>query len=121
SKMEFPFTYGVRRDPVSGRTDGLFARCLPTHTCPNVMQLDTGNEAFLKAASLVTTDGLGHDIALPDNARVYYFASVQHGPAAAPSRTDICQQLSNPNNNQPQIRALIVALDAWITRCVLPP
>jgi hypothetical protein len=121
SKMEFPFTYEVRTDPVSGLTDGLFARCQISGTCPNVMQLDGGNEAFLKALSLLSTDGVGNDIELPENVRLYYVASVQHGPASVAAETPFCQQLSNPNKTQPHIRALVLALDAWSTQGVLPP
>lgn len=121
SKMEFPFTYEVRTDPVSGLTDGIFARCQQSDTCPHVMQLDTGNEGWLKALNLLTTDGLGNDIELPENVRLYYFSGVQHGPAAAPAQTAVCQQLSNPASDRPHIRALLVALDAWATRGVAPP
>src|SRR5437667_30670 len=82
AKMEFPFTYEERFDPVSGLTDGIFARCERTRTCPKVMHTDGGNEVFLKALSLVTTDGQGHDIRLPHNVRVFMISSTQHGPSA---------------------------------------
>jgi hypothetical protein len=121
SKMEFPFTYENRKDPVSGRTDGLFARCEVTRTCPNVMQMDGGNEAWLKAMNLLSTDGLGRDIALPDNVRLYFIASAPHGGGPPARPTDICQQLSNPNDSGPHIRALLIALDEWATRGVRPP
>ena len=123
-KMEFPFTYEVRTDPITGRTDGIFARCEVTGTCPNVMQLDTGNEGWLKALNLVTQDGLGNDIELPDNVRAYYFASTQHGmgePGEAPQFSALCQQIQNPVSDRPHIRALIKALDEWATEGVLPP
>lgn len=121
AKMEFPFTYEVRFDPVSGLTDGIFARCQVTGTCPKVMHTDSGNEAYLKPLALVTTDGLGHDIALPVDVRVYYIGSTQHGPSATASVTATCQQLSNPNKHAPHLRALVVALDAWATAGVAPP
>ena len=123
-KMEFPFTYEVRTDPITGRTDGIFARCEVTGTCPNVMQLDTGNEGWLKALNLVTQDGLGNDIELPDNVRAYYFASTQHGmgePGEAPQFSALCQQMQNPVSDRPHIRALIKALDEWATEGFLPP
>jgi hypothetical protein len=119
-KIEFPFTYEVRTDPVSGETDGIFARCRETDTCPKVFHTDSGNEAWQKAASLVVTDGQGNDIELPDDMRVYYFASTQHGPAGTPS-FGICQQLSNPNPWEPNLQALIVALDEWVTEGKEPP
>ncbi|HEV8723740.1 MAG TPA: alpha/beta hydrolase domain-containing protein [Candidatus Binatia bacterium] len=121
AKQEFPFTYEVRFDPISGLTDGIFARCQVTSTCPKVAHMDSGNEAYLKPTALVTTDGLGHDIALPANVRVYYVGSSQHGPSATPNVTATCQQLSNPNQHSPHLRALFVALDDWATHDVAPP
>jgi len=121
SKLDFPFTYGVRTDPVSGLTDGLLARCQQTDTCPNVVHVDGANEVYLKGHSLLTTDGLGNDIELPPNVRVYQVASVQHGPAQAARPTPTCQQLSNPNQSRPHLRALLLALDAWSTTGAQPP
>ena len=121
AKQEFPFTYGVRFDPISGLTDGIFARCLVTDTCPKVAHMDSGNEPYLKPLALVTTDGLGNDIRLPDNVRVYNVGSTQHAPSATASVTATCQQLSNPNQHSPHLRALFVALDDWATKGLPPP
>jgi hypothetical protein len=33
---EFPFTYPVTTDPLTGRTDGLLARCLAAGNCPKI-------------------------------------------------------------------------------------
>ncbi len=121
AKQEFPFTYEVRFDPVSGLTDGIFVRCRVTDTCPKVMHTDSANEASLKPLALVTTDGLGNDIVLPDNVRVFMVAGTQHGPSATPNVTATCQQLSNHNPHNPTVRALYMALDAWATEGVPPP
>lgn len=121
AKMEFPFTYGVRFDPLSHKFDGIFARCLRTRTCPKVMHTDSGNEVYLKPLSLVTTDGLGHDIQLPDNVRVFLVSSTQHGPSDAPGTTGTCQQLSNPLPHDHAVRALYLELDDWATRGQRPP
>ena len=120
AKIEFPFTYAVRTDPLSGQTDGIFASCLQSKTCPKVIHTDGGNEAWGKAASLVTTDGAGRDIDMPDNVRVYYFASAEHDP---PQKLEqrYCQQLTNPNRWQPILRALWVGLDGWATTWIEPP
>lgn len=121
SKLEFPFTYGVRTDPLTGLTDGLLARCEASGTCPNVIHVDGANEVYLKAHGLLTTDGLGNDIELPPNVRVFQIASIQHGPAQTASRTPTCQQLSNPSKSRPHLRALLLALDAWSTAGTPPP
>ena len=121
AKMEFPFTYEERFDPVSGLTDGIFARCRPTGTCPKVMHTDSGNEVYLKPLTLVTTDGQGRDIKLPRDVRVFLVSSTQHGPSAQPSPTATCQQLSNPLPHDMAVRALYLALDDWATRGKKPP
>ena len=121
AKMEFPFTYAVRFDPLSGLTDGIFARCQVTGTCPKIMHTDSANEVYLKALALVTTDGFGNDIVLPDNVRVFLISGTQHGPSAQPSVTGTCQQLSNPLPHNPPVRALYIALDNWATRGIPPP
>jgi hypothetical protein len=121
SKMEFPFTYDERFDPISGLSDGIFKRCERTRTCPKVMHTDGGNEVYLKALSLVTTDGQGHDIKLPRDVRVFMISSTQHGPSDAPSPTGTCQQLSNPLPHDMAVRALYLALDDWATRGKEPP
>jgi hypothetical protein len=120
AKIEFPVTYAVRTDPLTGKTDGIFARCLQSKTCPKLIHTDSGNEAWGKAASLVTTDGMGHDIDLPENVRVYYIASTQHDPAQKVERS-YCQQQTNPNRWQPILRALWVGLDGWATAQIDPP
>src|SRR5229473_1254469 len=117
---QFPFTYATRFDSISGRTDGLLARCLASSTCPKIMHTDTGTEPRGPRASLVVTDELGNDIPLPRNVRVYLFSSTQHGPALTPD-FGICQQLSNPAPFGPALRALLVALDKWVSHGERPP
>ena len=116
----FPFTYGVLTDPVSGRTDGVLARCQATGNCPKVFHIDTDTEMWVGTASLVVTDPRGGHIELPDNVRAYFLAGHQHAPAAEPSR-GICQRLSNPLDYDVHSRALIVAMDEWITHGTEPP
>lgn len=123
--IEFPFTFAVRDDPVTGRRDGLLRRCEASGTCPMVMQVDQGAEGWLKALNLLTTDGVGNDIELPENVRFNYIASTPHGsgrgaPVGA-GRGFRCQQLSNPVYSGPYIRALFVALDKWSTQGIEPP
>ena len=46
--------------------------------------------------------------------RVYYFASTQHVPSAR-SDPGICQQPSNTLRYEETPRALLLALQAWVT------
>jgi hypothetical protein len=84
------------------------------------MHTDSGNEAWFRGFSLITTDGLGHDLVLPDNVRVYYLASTQHVPMMPPEQ-GICQQLNNPLNWGPNLKALFTALDEWVSHGTPPP
>lgn len=118
---QFPFTYETLTDPISGLTDGVLARCRAQGACPKIMHWDSGTEPWQARSSLVVTDPLGEmEVAIPDNVRLYYFASTQHGPVARPER-GICQQLSNPLPYQDTQRALLVALQDWVAKGVEPP
>jgi hypothetical protein len=113
----FPFSYGVTTDPITGLTDGILKR---PATDPIVIHTDSSEEYWQFHGALVTTDGLGRDIPLPENVRVYFMSSEQHGPAAVPTR-GICEQLSNPLPRGSINRAVLVALDEWVTKGIRPP
>lgn len=117
---QFPFSYAVTTDPVSGATDGIFARCQATNTCPKLMHVDSSLEFWQARASLVVTDGAGHDIALPDNVRAYLLASTQHVAPKAAS-TGICKYPNNPAPQAPLLRALMERLVDWTRSGALPP
>jgi len=122
---QFPFTYSTMTDPVSGRTDGLLARCEISNTCPKIIHSDSEAELWQARASLVVTDPIGEDIKLPDNVRAYLVAGTQHGGGpgvhAGALRRGICQQLHNPMALAPIRVALSVALHAWVTKGTEPP
>ena len=118
---EFPFTYHTLTDPVTGRADGLLARCRAQNACPKIMRWDSGTEIRAARTSLVVTDPLGkRDVELPNDVRVYYFSGTQHGPAAQPAHGS-CQQLSNPLPYMETQRALFLALQRWVADGVAPP
>ena len=113
---QFPFTYATLTDPVTGKTDGVLARCTAQNACPKIMHWDSGLEFWSARSSLVATDPRGERYApTPDNVRLYLFSSTQHGPAATPAK-GICQQLSNPLQYRETQRALMTALFAWVTK-----
>src|SRR5262245_8191838 len=117
-----PFTHAVTTDPISGIRDGLLKR---PGIDPLVFQSDTGNEFWEMKASLNAADGLGQAVPFPDNVRLYFLSSFQHGgnnpPAAFPAPPGICQNPTNPNYHGPTVRALLMALDAWADRGEKPP
>lgn len=57
---------------------------------------------------------------IPDNVRLYYFSSTQHNPAARPDH-GICKYPASVNPRIETIRALLVAMQAWMTEGRLPP
>ncbi len=115
---QFPFTYAVTKDPVTGATDGILGRCEQTKTCPKLMHVDTSAEFWQAGASLVGTDGAGHDLAFPENVRAYLIAGASHFPGyAAP----YCELAANPLTHGPVARALLVAMDLWVKEDETPP
>ena len=114
---DFPFSYAVMKDPVTGRTDGILKR---PATDPKVIHTDSSEEYWQFHGALVTTDGRGHDVALPENVRVYFMTGQQHGPALVPTK-GICQQLNNPLPRGSINRAVLVALDQWAANGIRPP
>jgi len=126
---QFPFSYATITDPVSGVSDGLMKRCLVSNTCPKIMQIDGSFEWWGGRASLVVTDGAGHDVALPDNVRYYLIAGTQHGGGAGvttgivtqPTTGSVCQFAPSPVSQAPVERALIPALENWVVKNTAPP
>jgi hypothetical protein len=117
---QFPFSYAVTTDPVSGRTDGIFARCQATASCPKLMHVDSSVEFWQGRASLVVDDGAGKDIALPPDVRAYLMSSTQHMAADRPS-TGVCKYPSNPARQGPAVRALLDHLTDWARTGKEPP
>ena len=120
---QFPFTYGMLTDALTGKRDGILARCLDAQNCPKVMHTDTSTELWQARASLVVTDTTGADIELPANVRAYLLGSAPHGGSidAVPRPTANCQHLRNPLHAGAPMRALLHALDRWESEGVKPP
>ena len=117
---QFPFGYTTIADPITGRTDGIFARCRIDDTCPKLMHVDSNLEFWQARASLVVTDGAGHDVPLPDDVRAYLMSSTQHVASAAPV-AGICQLPNNPARQSSTYRALMARLIAWARDGRAPP
>jgi Alpha/beta hydrolase domain len=77
--------------------------------------------------SVTTAGAFGtRDLPIPANVRIYHLASTHHlgypfdGPLT-PARRPACQQLPNANSYAPAMRALLVALTAWVRNGTPPP
>ena len=119
---EFPVAYNVMKDAFSERVDGVLERCVESGTCPKILHTVGGAEYWQSLASLDTTDALGKkDLELPANVRFYHLSSTQHGPALQAAKDPKFKNLSNPAPHAESMRALLVALDAWIREDTPPP
>jgi hypothetical protein len=116
----FPFSAATATDPASGRTAALLKG---DGSDPVLIETNTSTEYWQKGASLIHIDPTGkRDLALPDNARAYLIAGTQHGGrAASDSSSGACANPRNPHNAAPALRALIVALEQWVTKGIAPP
>ena len=116
----FPFSTARMTDPVTGKTAGLFRN---DGFDPLWMETNTSTEYWQKGASLLVTDPLGtRDVELPRNARGYLFAGTQHGALAwMRSTPGNCVNPRNPHSPTPAQRALLVALDEWVSDGKEPP
>jgi hypothetical protein len=120
----FPFTYGQAMDPFSKRRDGILARLEADNRrlVPRVMHTQGAAEYWHRSGSLVHTDPLGkEDVPIPDAVRLYTFGGTQHGPAADPPSRGIADNLLNPADYRPFLRALLDALDNWVKTGTAPP
>lgn len=132
---QFPFGYATLTDPVSGRTDGLLKKCSEDRTCPKLIQYDSPIEFGGARASLVATDGLGNDVAIPDNVRLVYATGTQHSPSqlAANARTQPDMTVTRSvaataptfaatvnNASTALVRALYVNLEGWVKGTAQP-
>jgi hypothetical protein len=117
-----PLTFAVTADPISGIRDGILKR---PATDPLVFQVDSSNEFWQMNASLNVHDGAGRPVPIPDNARLYLASSFQHGGVAGilnpPRPAGICQHQLQGGGWAPTLRALLVALDDWADRGMVPP
>ena len=120
---EFPFTYAVLQDPVSGKRDGLLQKCQSTQTCPKVMQTDSEHEWWASRASLLVTDPLGNHIDLPTNVRAYMMTGTPHfaDPGKKVTASPMMALPVNPMHAGPPMRALLTALNTWISQGTEPP
>ena len=119
----FPFTYEVMTDAFSGQQDGLLLKCRQTQTCPKVMQTDSEHEWWGARASLLVTDPSGNHIDLPTNVRAYMIAGTPHfaAPGAVIKQEKNMALPVNPLHAGQPMRALLQALNDWITTGAEPP
>ncbi len=123
-----PFTDDDQTDPQTGQTDGLMRRQRALGGVPKVITTNTSAEYWRGDASLIHTDIAGtRDSEPPEDARIYLFASTQHGLGSVPLvDTDTNTGARgvhgfNAVDYAPLLRAVLIALDRWVTDGTPPP
>jgi hypothetical protein len=115
----FPHAYNVIKDAQTGRRDGILKR---PKTDPYVFHTQTSTEYWQKRGCLAHTDGKGNDLVIPDKVRIYVIASAQHNsPFGSEAVKEDTQQRINPLPAGDVLRALMVAMDRWVTQGIPPP
>lgn len=120
---QFPFTYAVTKDPLTGKEDGILKTCSESDTCPKIMHSDTDTEFWQARGSLVSTDNTGNPVTVPENVRLYYLAGTQHFTIADAEliKKGKCVFTSNYFHDGSVMRGLLAALDDWVTDDKAPP
>jgi hypothetical protein len=118
----FPFTDLDETDPATGAKGGLLTHAYKPEDWPRIFYTNSSYEYYGRDAGLIhsTADGK-KDAPLAPNTRVYFFAGGQHGPAAFPPPHNNTQNSSNPNPYTWCMRALLTAMNLWITDGAAPP
>jgi len=117
----FPFAYETQTDPLTGRTDGILARCTLRRTCPKIIDTASSNEYWGSGQSLVTTDATGRrDTTPPDTVRIHLVASTQH-VASQTMPKGVCGLPHNTVDLRPVLRSVALALDRWVADGAAPP
>ncbi|REJ96168.1 MAG: hypothetical protein DWQ34_04565 [Planctomycetota bacterium] len=110
----FPFSYETQCNPLTGRVDGILRRAEESGTAPIVMHTQSSAEYWTRSGSLPHTDPLGRcDANPPPNVRFFSFGGTQHGPSGFPPTRGDGQNLANPGDYRPFLRALLTAMDRW--------
>jgi hypothetical protein len=116
----FPFAHQVMTDHLSGKTGGRDELCAASDTCPMRFEVNSANEYWVKAGSLLHSDTHGKDLHDPEHVRYYLVSGTSHGVGSITSRST-CQQFTNAVSPYRLHRALLVALDEWVSDGAKPP
>jgi len=100
--------------------DELLAKSAKAGVAPKLLLSNGSHEYWGRAAGLnhVSEDGK-HDVAPSSDVRIYYVAGTQHGAGGGPNPS--VQNPTNPMDWSYFQRAMLVALNKWITDGTAPP
>ena len=116
----FPFAHQVTTDHLSGSTAGRSERGAATDTLPKRLEINTASEYWVKGCSQLHTDSQGNDLPDPEHVRYYLLSGLSHGVGNV-TRKGKNQQFTNGVSPFAAHRALLVALDKWVSEGIEPP
>lgn len=116
----FPFAHQTLTDHLSGKTGGRDERCAASNTCPMRFEVNTSNEYWVKAGSLLHSDTRGKDLKEPDDVRYYLMSGQSHGVGDVTDKGN-CREFTNGVSPYPAHRALLGVLDQWVSNGTKPP
>jgi len=117
----FPFTSVPQKDPVTGQEGDMLSQARARGPVPKIFFTQTSAEYWSRAASLLHTDVEGtRDLPLAPEVRIYFIAGAQHIVSGSPS-PGMYQYQRNILDHRPALRALLVALDRWVSLGEEPP
>jgi hypothetical protein len=116
-----PFNYLPEEAPGSGGANDLLAEAKRSKRIPRVMVTNNEFEYWSRSASLVhtTLDGK-NDVPLHENVRLYVYSGAGHR-AAYKADQGVCEHPLNRLDISASSRALMVALDRWVSEGIEPP
>ena len=122
----FPFTDEMESDGTPHSRDALLALAQQSQTFPKIFYTYSSTEYWARVGSLATTtvDG-AQDVPLGSSSRLYFITGTPHAPGAfPPARPPSTQRYAYLMNYGSPIwafHALLLALDAWVTKGTPPP
>jgi Alpha/beta hydrolase domain len=117
----FNILYPVDIPPFAD-SDGLLANATRTNTVPKIFYTNGSYEYWGRAASLIHTTPDGkRDVPPSKETRIYFFPGSRHGTGSLPPRHLDAQNLDSTNDYTPSLRALLVAMQAWLADGKQPP
>ncbi len=117
----FPFNYALQKDLLTGKKGDVLAKAKKLGKIPYIMITNNELEYWTRSASLIHTDASGEkDAPLHEKVRIYLTSSAPHRNARSRQRR-IYEHSVNILNHYPISRALLRALDLWVTKGILPP
>ena len=91
-------------DALTGKTDGMLARCLASNTCPKIIKTDTELEFYQGRAGLVAIDTASRSLTMLDNVRTFLLSSLQRaaGFNAKSAMTAMCAHYAPHRHRAPE-------------------